>query len=505
MNSELLVLRVKNSIVAAGNAIAGSLDSFQGGDQQAPGAYGYPNEYYPHPPPSSYQQRTGGYESSYDRRSVPDTGTGKNLVGKLKSFFGSEPEQQHIPVPHEYHSRYQHPSPTQQLPQQLGNTAMHHAQSQRAHPDSLPQTVFSGYQEQSYPRGPGELVESVRESGGELSQYGSLPNIPPQYSQQPREDAHYAIHNVPPGLPHSRPSHQPPLPSRPPHEEMLERMPAEPQVLIHEDNVVMILKPKEFYRKKYALITGGSNNLQVFTDFEHAFTKFKSDSPCSTPEKPVTERSLSTLELLEMSGALSPEALQRIQQLTNEYDQKFYQLLNEEGNSSDATLYQLYEEMSAQYQLIIAKFGNLYSGNVLPATKELLSRIALRQGWKESLQALGSKGVPTFIFSSGFGDIITNIMLLNDLTETNPTNQYGASRQGPSQVIPNNIRIISNFFRTAPDYSVRAFSQPIVHDKNKNCTTAEKLMGMPIPSRPNALVNKFMFSNQNTVSLPWLS
>ena len=33
------------------------------------------------------------------------------------------------------------------------------------------------------------------------------------------------------------------------------------------------------------------------------------------------------------------------------------------------------------------------------------------------------------------------------------------------QILPQNLRIISNFFRTAPDGSVRAFSQPIVHER----------------------------------------
>ena len=33
------------------------------------------------------------------------------------------------------------------------------------------------------------------------------------------------------------------------------------------------------------------------------------------------------------------------------------------------------------------------------------------------------------------------------------------------QTLPHNLRIISNFFRTAPDGSVRAFSQPIVHER----------------------------------------
>lgn len=34
--------------------------------------------------------------------------------------------------------------------------------------------------------------------------------------------------------------------------------------------------------------------------------------------------------------------------------------------------------------------------------------------------------------------------------------------------LPQNVRIISNFFRTAPDGTVRAFSSPIVHERYGN-------------------------------------
>ena len=50
------------------------------------------------------------------------------------------------------------------------------------------------------------------------------------------------------------------------------------------------------------------------------------------------------------------------------------------------------------------------------------------------------------------------------------------------------MRIVSNFFRTAPDGTVRAFSTPVVHERNKNASTAGRFMGMPLPERPNALV-----------------
>ena len=42
----------------------------------------------------------------------------------------------------------------------------------------------------------------------------------------------------------------------------------------------------------------------------------------------------------------------------------------------------------------------------------------------------------------------------------------GPRLPGSGQTLPHNLRIISNFFRTAPDGSVRAFSQPIVHERS---------------------------------------
>lgn len=59
----------------------------------------------------------------------------------------------------------------------------------------------------------------------------------------------------------------------------------EPQIFTHADSVVMILRPKEFYRKK-ALISGaGAENVQVFSDFEHVMTAFNTNSQVSVGKK----------------------------------------------------------------------------------------------------------------------------------------------------------------------------------------------------------------------------
>lgn len=92
---------------------------------------------------------------------------------------------------------------------------------------------------------------------------------------------------------------------------------------------------------------------------------------------------------------------------------------------------------------------------ILSRDSALLSKLGLRDGWKESLQALSLRGVPSFVFSSGYGDVVANALLLGGVSAASSSDA----------ALPQNLRIISNFFRAAPDGTVRAFSQPIVHDR----------------------------------------
>ena len=67
-----------------------------------------------------------------------------------------------------------------------------------------------------------------------------------------------------------------------------------------EDCVVLIPRPRDFYRKKVELTRGGPSKLQVFADFEHVVTRFKNDEG---------QRSVSSAELIEGSNALLPQVL----------------------------------------------------------------------------------------------------------------------------------------------------------------------------------------------------
>lgn len=89
----------------------------------------------------------------------------------------------------------------------------------------------------------------------------------------------------------------------------------------------------------------------------------------------------------------------------------------------------------------------------------------MRDGWKSCLQSLTMKGVPTYLFSSGYGDVVTQALLQSGIASNVDT--QNTPNQNPAYLgsFPQNIRVISNFFRTGPDGTVRGFSQPIVHEK----------------------------------------
>lgn len=41
----------------------------------------------------------------------------------------------------------------------------------------------------------------------------------------------------------------------------------------------------------------------------------------------------------------------------------------------------------------------------------MLPKLGLRLGWKEALQSLTVRGVPTYLFSSGYGDVVSQVIL----------------------------------------------------------------------------------------------
>ena len=497
-----LFSKLKNSIMAAGSAITSGLDS-----NSNPSGYGVPKSMPPGygqmPPrgnmPPSSRMGPPGYGPP-PRSSMGEDSNGPfGLVGKIKNLFnqdekddsdqrglafgGSPSQSQHRPVPPHmsgppgYRGQVNVPSVP---PSYQGNHNQDNYQQQQQPPP--PQQQHHHHQQQQQQQMPGmnapsEYKNNYDSSNGEYSNslqtppiemnnnelndnfrsnsQGGPPTGPQSMYTSNTPATNYPSYNQ---MSHMNPP-PPPMPIVPPEPEIS----PEPQVFTVDDCIVLILKPKEFFRKKSELTRGGAHNLQVFTDFERVLTKFKTDE---------NQRTYGTAELLELSNAILPHAVQQIRDVTDEFSR------------NDNMDYKAFEDLTTACQNIVAKEGGLHIASVGPVTRDFLPKLPLRDGWKDAFQSLAFKGVPMYIFSSGYGDIVSQALLLAS------NEQSGRGRGGDAQprVLPQNVRIISNFFRTAPDGSVRAFSQPVIHEKNKNATSAAIHMGMPIPERPYGLI-----------------
>ena len=87
-------------------------------------------------------------------------------------------------------------------------------------------------------------------------------------------------------------------------------IPAEPQIFVVEDCIVLIPRPVEFYGKKTEFAQSGPQNLQVFTDYERCLTRFRTDEGM---------KSMGTAELLESSTVLMPVALEKIKTVIDSF------------------------------------------------------------------------------------------------------------------------------------------------------------------------------------------
>lgn len=90
----------------------------------------------------------------------------------------------------------------------------------------------------------------------------------------------------------------------------------EPQIFVIDGCIVLIPRPVEYFRKKRDIVAAGSQQLNVFSDFERTMTNFRapnggaySPSVCFVQSNLHTfsELSYSTMELLETSNALFPQ------------------------------------------------------------------------------------------------------------------------------------------------------------------------------------------------------
>jgi len=177
---------------------------------------------------------------------------------------------------------------------------------------------------------------------------------------------------------------------------------------------VLIRNPREFHRKKALFTAAGPAALQVFSDFERVLTA------CRSPEDAGC-RLLGTAELLETSPALLPAAVAALRQVGAEFESAV--------EMDDAA----FEEYTRRCQAIIAGQAGLHMASVAPATRDLLGsgKMVLREGVIATLAALTRVGVPTFVFSSGYGDVVAQVLA-----------QSGCADPVLPSAVPQNVRVI---------------------------------------------------------------
>lgn len=235
------------------------------------------------------------------------------------------------------------------------------------------------------------------------------------------------------------------------------------------------------------MISGGGNNLQVFTDFERVLTKNKiptddresqsQSGSCAMPVMSNMEaRTLGTAEVLETSPSLSTIAKEKLRDVTEAF------LTSDMAMDDEA-----FENYTNQCQRIITQDGRLHITTLPEMMVDAIQKLGFREGWASALKSLMQRGVPTFVFSSGYGDLVTQAILHGGVVQQ-PSTQASPYQQSIPASLPLNMRIISNFCRTGPDGTVRAFSNPVVHERNKNAATAASALGFALPERANALV-----------------
>jgi 2-hydroxy-3-keto-5-methylthiopentenyl-1-phosphate phosphatase len=86
-----------------------------------------------------------------------------------------------------------------------------------------------------------------------------------------------------------------------------------------------------------------------------------------------------------------------------------------------------YQELNARCQEVIAREGMLHIAAVAPVTKEFTKQLGLRDGWKEAMSSLASRGVPIYLFSSGYGDVVTQVLIQGLADSSSSSNGAGSS------------------------------------------------------------------------------
>ena len=310
-----LMAKIKSGIATVGSTLTGSAattDSARGPHQQAPydarASGGYPDNaaawndqkgapqydsgrvgVYPSNPYETSQQSRHGQDNFVK---TVDTGI-KNMWGKLRSIVGSYGEMNNNNMNRGNSNYgpygYSQPGPTQAAyyPPQYGQQQRSQSAEAAGYWTQSAKTPERGYaaSEGSY-MGSDDNREEVRSADSVSSPLsdpagaGAASNISPQEGSastmygsimNPRgvaDDYQKALaNNIGDRLPSLTEGSVPILPE--------EQVPPEPQIFVSDGCIVLIPRPVEYFKKKKDIIEAGSQQLNVFSDFERTMTNFR--------------------------------------------------------------------------------------------------------------------------------------------------------------------------------------------------------------------------------------
>ncbi|XP_014279459.1 7-methylguanosine phosphate-specific 5'-nucleotidase A [Halyomorpha halys] len=198
---------------------------------------------------------------------------------------------------------------------------------------------------------------------------------------------------------------------------------------LNDDKVRM--KDKELVISKIKKIKeGGSNKLQIITDFDRTISKHHDNG------KPT----LSSYCVFEQIPTLPSEFTEGAKNLFNKY-----RAIEDDPNMSIADkLPHMQEWWSSQDKLFV---GLPYEPEKI-AQGVIDSCVKLRDHIEECFKILSEKEVPVLVFSAGLGDLVTAIL-----------KHYG--------ILYDNVKVISNFFKVV-DGSIVEFEGQRINVFNKN-------------------------------------
>ena len=201
---------------------------------------------------------------------------------------------------------------------------------------------------------------------------------------------------------------------------------------------IIISNPKDFERKKQAIINAGKENLHIVSDFDRTLTKAFVNSK-ATP---------SLIAEFYNSDNLSKEFSEKAKELA----EKYYPIEINPAIPIKEKKQKMIEWWTKVFDLFIQhKLNKKHLEKVVNK-----GNIMLREGAEELLKTINNKNIPLLILSSsGIGEIIPLYLKKHKL------------------LLPN-IHIISNFFKWDSNGNAIEVKKPIIHVLNKGETAIKQ-------------------------------